>query len=296
MAATRRAANQSYEQAVPSRRSVSDVVVNGVRLRVEEAGSGDETLVLSHGMLRDRRMFDAQVAVLSERYRCVRYDHRGQGESETPRDTVIEIETVYDDAVALIETLDIGPCHWIGLSMGGFVGMRLAARRPDLLRSVVLLETSGEHGNPFRTSVELRVGLVVEQILGPSLTSRLFLEPTMRSLYGTTFRHDASRRDDYKAERADVQKKLRATSPAVVRGVIKRPAVLDELPRIHVPTLVIVGAEDTPIPPRMAERLAAAIPQARFEVVPGAGHSSSVEQPAKVTTLISDFLEQLSHQ
>lgn len=284
---------QSSEQAVPWSPSVYDVVVNGVRLRVEEEGSGDETIVFSHGMLRDRRMFDAQVAVLREGYRCVRYDHRGQGDSETPRDTVIEIETVYDDAVALIEALGVGPCHWVGLSMGGFVGMRLAARRPDLLRSVVLMETSGAHGNPARTAVEMRMGLAAMSILGSSLTSKLFLEPTMRSLYGSTFRHDTSRRDDYAAERADVQKKLRTTSPAVVRGVVKRPAVLDELPRIRVPTLVIAGAEDTPIPPKMAKRLAAAIPQARFEVIPGAGHSSSVEQPTKITAAISNFIEQL---
>jgi 3-oxoadipate enol-lactonase len=68
---------------------IRDVVVNGVRLRVEEEGSGEEPMVFSHGMLRDRRMFDAQVAVLRERYRCVRYDHRGQGESESPREAVI---------------------------------------------------------------------------------------------------------------------------------------------------------------------------------------------------------------
>ena len=109
---------------------VRDVVVNGVRLHVEEEGSGPEVIVFSHGMLRTSRMFDAQVAALRDRYRCIRYDHRGQGSSESTREAVIDLETVYDDAVALIEALGVAPCHWVGLSMGGWWGCawRLAAR------------------------------------------------------------------------------------------------------------------------------------------------------------------------
>src|SRR5512135_2195137 len=119
-------ADVSHSEASAGGSSISadvhDLVVNGVRLRVEEEGSGQEPIVFSHGMLRDRRMFDAQVAILRDRYGCIRYDHRGQGETECPRDPVIELETVYDDAVGLLEALDAGPCHWVGLSMGGMVG------------------------------------------------------------------------------------------------------------------------------------------------------------------------------
>ena len=125
------------------------MVVNGVRLHVEEEGSGPEAIVFSHGMLRTSRMFDPQVAVLRDRYRCIRYDHRGQGASESPQDAVIDLETVYDDAVALIEALDIAPCHWVGLSMDGVVGIRLAARRPDLRGSVSRIETSAERDEPL---------------------------------------------------------------------------------------------------------------------------------------------------
>ena len=85
-------------------------------------------------------MFAAQVAEFSKQYRVIAYDHRGQGSSEVggPYD----MDTVAADAAELIRTLVGGPVHFIGLSMGGFVGMRLAARHPELVKSLVLLETS----------------------------------------------------------------------------------------------------------------------------------------------------------
>ena len=85
-------------------------------------------------------MFEAQVAELSKTYRVIAYDHRGQGKSEVKGP--FDMDAVAEDAAALIRDLVGGPVHFIGLSMGGFVGMRLAARHPELIKSLVLLETS----------------------------------------------------------------------------------------------------------------------------------------------------------
>jgi 3-oxoadipate enol-lactonase len=272
--------------------AVRDVLVNGVRVRVEEEGFGREAIVFSHGMLRDRRMFDAQVATLRDRYRCIRYDHRGQGETEAPRDSVIELETVYDDAVCLLQELGVGACHWVGLSMGGMVGMRLAARRPDLLRSLVLLETSAERDRLW-LRIQSELSLATLGILGPRLASKIVLGSTMRLFYGTTFRRDATRRSEYTAERSDFEKKLQTTPSAVIRGVLARDPIVDALPSIHLPTLVIVGAEDVLTPPDTARRLTAGIAGARLELVAGAGHTSTVEQPGAVTAVIADFIDRL---
>ncbi len=273
-------------------RSIRDVVVNGVRLRVEEEGSGAEPVVFSHGMMRARRMFDAQVAALRDRYRCIRYDHRGQGESESPRQAIIGLEDVYHDAVALIEALGLAPCHWVGLSMGGMVGIRLAARRPDLLRSAALLEATAERDSAA-VWLQGRLSLAIRKLLGPRLAAKVVLEPTMRRFYGPTFRGDPTRRPDYLAERADMAGKLKSVSPAVIWGVLKRPPVVGELGGIRIPTLVIVGDEDAAIAPEKAKRLATAIPQAGFEIVHGAGHTSSVEQPSEVARLLAHFLDGL---
>jgi pimeloyl-ACP methyl ester carboxylesterase len=82
----------------------------------------------------------------------------------------------------------------------------------------------------------------------------------------------------------------RAGIARAVRGVLNRPAVAPELGRISAPTLVATGEHDKPTPPHRGRRIAAAVPGARFELIPGAGHSSSLEQPAAVTTLVRDFV------
>src|SRR4029077_14271917 len=111
---------------------------NGVALAVEDGGGGVLAVLFSHGLLSSRRMWDAQVGALRGRFRCVVYDHRGQGESEAPQ-TGLDIDTLAAGAAALVDALQLGPVHFVGLSRGGFIGMRLAARRPELVRSPALL-------------------------------------------------------------------------------------------------------------------------------------------------------------
>ena len=117
--------------------------VNGAELFYDERGSGSETVVFAHGLLFDGRMFDAQVAALSGRFRCLTFDFRGQGRSAVTPDGY-DMDTLADDAAALIEALGASPCHFVGLSMGGFVGLRLASRRPELLRSLALVDSSAD--------------------------------------------------------------------------------------------------------------------------------------------------------
>src|SRR5256885_12625628 len=125
-----------------------EITVNGAKLHVEDDGpaSPRATIVFAHGLLWSSWMFDAQVAALKDRYRCVRFDFRGQGKSEVTA-SGYDMETLAEDAAALIEQMKLAPVHFVGLSMGGFVGMRLAARKPQLLSSLTLLETSAD-GEP----------------------------------------------------------------------------------------------------------------------------------------------------
>jgi len=101
------------------------------------------TVVFGHGLLFSGWMFREQVAALQDTYRCVTIDWRGQGDS--PPGPAYDMDSLAGDAIALIEKLGTAPVHWVGLSMGGFVGQRVAARRPDLVRSLTLLDTSAEH-------------------------------------------------------------------------------------------------------------------------------------------------------
>jgi|SRR6478735_1769720 len=98
---------------------------NGTALYYEDTGGSGAPVVFSHGLLWNSALFAPQIAVLKDRYRCVAYDHRGQGRSADDIGRAISIETVTEDAVALIEKLGLGPVHFCGLSLGGIVGMRL---------------------------------------------------------------------------------------------------------------------------------------------------------------------------
>ena len=113
------------------------IEVNGTRLYYEETGDGPETIVFSHGLLMSGDMFAAQVEYFSDRYRCIVYDHRGQARSAVT-DRGYDMDTLTGDAAALLQARVDGPCHFAGLSMGGFVGMRLAIRQPELLKSLTM--------------------------------------------------------------------------------------------------------------------------------------------------------------
>ena len=258
--------------------------VNGTRLYYEDTGGSGEPLVFSHGLLWSCRMFDPQVRALRDRYRCIAYDHRGQGQSDVSRMHTVDMETVYADGVALVEKLGVGPCHFVGLSMGGFVGMRIAARRPELLRTLSLLETSAEP-EPEQNVPRYKALNVVARFFGV----RWVAGQVMPLMFGRTFMEDPARA----GERAEWRQRLmdnRRDIWRAVNGVIYRRSVLDELPRIRTPTLVVVGAEDTATVPAKAERLHAGIAGSRLVKLPRGGHSSSIEEPALLNAALEDFL------
>ena len=122
---------------------------NGTALYYEDTGGTSVPVVFSHGLLWDTKLFAPQIAVLKDRYRCIAYDHRGQGRSADDTGRAISLETLTADAAALIEKLDLGPVHFCGLSLGGIVAMRLAIARPDLIRSLVLLDTTAD-AEPYK--------------------------------------------------------------------------------------------------------------------------------------------------
>ncbi|HEU4404869.1 MAG TPA: alpha/beta fold hydrolase [Polyangiaceae bacterium] len=264
------------------------IEVNGTSLYVEDTGPGStgETVAFSHGLLWGTELFAPQIAALRGRYRCIAWDHRGQGKSAPDHRHCIGMELVWQDAVALLEKLAPGPVHFVGLSMGGFVAMRLAARRPELVRSLVLIETSADP-EPLENVPRYRLLVRVVRVLGPrAVKSRV--EPIM---LGRTILADPARAAE-RRRYAEIMMRRRDVWRAV-NGVIDRAGVYDELARIEAPTLVLAGDEDVATVPAKAERLQAAIAGAKLVRVPRAGHSSSVEEPAAVTSAIEAFLASL---
>lgn len=258
--------------------------VNGTELYYEEHGDGQETVVFSHGLLMNAGMFSAQVEALRGRYRCISYDHRGQGRSAIAQDGY-DMDNITRDAASLIRLLRAWPCHFVGLSMGGFVGMRLAIHHPELLRSLVLMETSA-NPEPRRNVLPYRLLALIGRWVGfGPISARL-----MTILFGRTFMNDPAREDERQAARRAIIANDRRGAARAARAVIDREGVADRLGEITVPTLIIVGEEDVATPPKEGRKLQEKIAGARLVVIPAAGHSSTIEQPDAVNRAIMDFL------
>ncbi len=260
--------------------------VDGADLHYQEAGRGP-ALVFAHGLLWSSSMFRFQIAALRDRYRCIAFDFRGQGQSEVTR-RGYDMDTLARDAAQLIEKLGAAPAHFVGLSMGGFIGMRLAARRRELLRSLVLMETAAD--------AEPRLNIPKYKLM--ALSARLLgfgplVGAVMKIMFARPFLDDPARaglRDELR--RSLLANDVVAAARAV-DGVIFRRAVEEELPGIRTPTLVLSGELDAAVVPARSRRTAALIPGAQFVAIPQAGHTSSLEEPEAVNSALAAFLDAL---
>jgi pimeloyl-ACP methyl ester carboxylesterase len=265
------------------------IAINGRQLHYHDAGSGPETIIFSHGYLMDHRMFAAQIAALSQSYRVIAYDHRGHGQS----DPCLKPFGLYDlvgDAAELIDALCDGPVHFAGMSTGGYVGMRLLLKRPKLIKSLILIDTSAGAEDPISLKQYDRLLFFVRLFGIPPILGKVL--PLMM---GQTFRTDPDRREDFNSWKAYIGRLNKTSVRHFGRAIFDRDDVLDDLRAVGSPppTLIVVGAEDIPTPPSDAKAMHAAIVGSRFVQVPDAGHTSPVEQPEAVTDALTEFLRGL---
>jgi 3-oxoadipate enol-lactonase len=263
------------------------IKVNGVELFYTESGSGPEAIVFSHGLLMDHTMFEHQRAAFDSRYRVIAYDHRGQGQSADPG-SGYDMETVAQDAADLIKGLHAAPCHFAGLSMGGFVGMRLAARHPELIRTLTLMNTGSQKESLYN---RLRYGFLAQlvKVVGTSP----FVGIAVKELFGKTTRNstDPAKKEMLREWTAKLSARPKNTAHALM-GVMNRPEFsATELKAIRCATLIMTGEDDNAQVPAQSEKLAASIPNSRLVRIPGAGHSSSLEAPEAVTQAMREFIE-----
>ena len=258
--------------------------VDGAELHVEDTGGSGPAIAFSHGLLWSTTMWRFQIAAFRDAYRCIAWDHRGQGKSEVTA-SGYDMDTLAQDAAAVIERLGAAPVDFVGLSMGGFVGMRLAARRPELVRTLALLDTAADT-EPLLNRPRYALMALLAQLIGTAPLVR----PVMQIMFGRAFREDPSRAQ----LRADLIHELSAMDlggmKRAVFGVIRRePVAAEELAKIRCPTLVISGEEDAGIAPARSRRLLAQLPGARWTAIPRAGHTSSIEEPEAVNAALRQF-------
>jgi 3-oxoadipate enol-lactonase len=252
-----------------------------VVLHHQAAGPIDGPALLMGGSLGTTlEMWDPQVALLSGRVRTVRFDHRGHGRSPVPAGPYT-LEDLGRDVLSLLDRLEIERSSYCGLSIGGMVGMWLAAHAPERVDRLVLICTSavmprsagyGERAATVRAAGSVEV--VADTVLGRWFTPA------------------------YAEEHSELIARYRAmlvATPAegyagcceAIDGLNLR----DDLPLIQASTLVIAGADDPAIPPERGKAIADAVASARLCLLDHAAHLASVEQADEVTRLISDHLD-----
>ncbi len=244
-----------------------------------EGAEGRPVLLLMHGILTDHRMWDALVDRLGETFGILRYDLPGHGGSSAPP-PLYTMEQLADDAVGLLDALQLRQVHLIGTSLGGMIGQQVGARHPSRLLSLTLANTAAQQAAP--AAWDERIALARRSGVGA------LADPTLQRWFPAAFLEASP------AEAARLRAILCATTVDGYAGCAQAVRDLDQahlLPKITVPTLVVAGSRDTAIAPADTAKIAAGVPGARLVHI-DAGHLAAVEKPA---VFCADWRQFLAH-
>lgn len=258
------------------------------RLFFEEFGEakrpGDPTIVLLHGLLFDGSMWKSQIAPLAALGRVLVFDGPGHGRSEPPPRFMMEehADALYD----AFGELGVARAIVIGLSWGGMVGMRLALQHPKNVAGLALLDASAETQSRaerirFRAFISMhrRIG-IPPFLFHAQIATQMFGPRTLRE------RPDLVLESYRKTSGFDREGVARAS----LAVVIHRTNVLDRLPSIRVPTVVIVGRDDKATPLARSQAIASKIAGSKLVVVEDAGHMTALECPEAVNAELVPFV------
>jgi 3-oxoadipate enol-lactonase len=254
-------------------------------LYVEQAGSGSP-VVLIHEGIADSRMWEPQWQPYSERFRVVRFDLRGFGQSPPAVGTF----SLSGDVVQLLDELELGPATLIGVSLGGSVAMETTIARPDLVSRLVVV-APGLRG--FDMSDETKKGWEEEEAALERRDVEEAVEINMRMWVDGPSRSPDEVDPEVRRKVAEMQRRAIEIWLEAGEEGEHQPLVEDwggRLSEIAVPTLVLVGELDRPEMLEIAERLEAEIPNARRETIPGVAHVPSMERPDEFDRLVLGFL------
>ncbi len=259
--------------------------INNVSLHYEVSGLGPP-LVLCHGFSGSHQDWLHQVAALNRDYTVLAFDSRGHGSSDAPAAAeAYSVSLFAADVLALADALGFDRFSLAGHSMGGFVALRAALDFPGRLNSLILVDTSA---GPVDMADQSQLRAELEEIARVDGMA-------------AAFEHNAANNplalEGYRLfpwHRELARRRMLETSVDgyvyAGRALTEREDVTGRLGEIRVPTLVVVGEADAPFR-RPSEVLAWGIPDARYEVIPGAAHSPNEEAVPVFNALLADFLK-----
>ncbi len=260
--------------------------LNGFQINYQERGLPQGLPILFiHGFPFNNTMWSPQMMALPQEYRAISFDVRGHGESDVG-DGQYSIEFFVDDAIALLDHLDVRQAVFCGLSMGGYIALRAAERHPERVRALVLCDTRSE-ADPNEGKVKRASQIKAVKAHG----TKTFAESFVKAVFAPeTFSSNP------KAV-AGIQAIIEATSPLAVSGTLlalaARTDTTASLAGLKVPTLILVGEHDTLTPPSASEALHKNIKGSELHVIPHAAHMSNIENPDVFNEKLIAFLKKL---
>jgi 3-oxoadipate enol-lactonase len=278
---------------------------DGLAVHYLDEGAGDQAVVFVHGFPFQASMWEPQIPVAVQAgRRVVAPDLPGFGRSAVPAErSAYSIDRYADLVAALVGELGLGRVVLVGLSMGGYIALAVARRHPEVLAGLVLADTRADPDTPEGRQTRSDQQALVEERgdvtpLVDGLLTKI-LAPGGRGVSPRQGRREppteaGPRHAEVGATLGDM---MRSTAPAGWVGALEamkqRRDQTDLLLSISVPTLVVVGESDALAPVDVAEAMAKAIPGARLEVVPDAGHVANLENPEVFNRVFSEFLTAL---
>jgi pimeloyl-ACP methyl ester carboxylesterase len=246
---------------------------DGVKIHYQVHGSGP-TLLLTHGYSSTSTMWNGQIDALSKNYKLVLWDMRGHGQSDYPEDPAAYSEALtISDMAALLDEVGATSAIVGGLSLGGYMSLAFYRSHPERVRALLIIDTGpGFKKDDARDAWNKRAHDTGDRFEREGLA-------VLQSL--SRERSSVSHRDASGLARA-------------ARGMLTQrdASVMESLPTITVPALVIVGADDTPFL-AASDYMAAKIPGAKKMIIPAAGHAVNIDQPQAFVEAVLPFLDGL---
>ena len=252
--------------------------IGNVEINVRQWGQG-EPLVLVHGLGANSSLWVHQVRPFSDRFRVIALDLRGFGRSSKPMHAEdYSIDLMTDDVIGVCHALELTSIHFLGTSMGGFIGQTIALKAPDLVRSVMLCHTGSENAIPEdvlaerlealeKISMDEYAGLVASQAL--SQPPDPLIEEWLREMIADN-------------ERVPYVHVLASALPGF--------DVSAKVHEIRCPAVVVAGGDDRVIPPEKGKALSERIQGCGYHLIEGVGHIGYAEKPDAFNRIILDFL------
>jgi len=257
------------------------IETNGTKLNVEIDGpEGAPWIIFSHALANNLTLWDDVVAQLKDRYRCMRFDHRGHGKSPAVPGPY-SFPMIIKDALGLMDALKIERAHWVGLSIGGMMGYGLAMDHGNRLISLAACDSRPDAPPDYAAYFQHRIDLAREKGMEG------VVEPTIERW----FTPETRAKNPPVLDR--VRNMIRTTTPMGHEGCCEALKTLSFGPRLHeirTPTLILGGAKDKGAPPEALGEAAAKIPGAEHVIIPEAGHITALENPADFQKALEAFI------